>query len=322
VSNDYTEANRTMTRYHLGGFKIDSELPLPELWHKPEANPPADIAFRVSTVAECLTSPNWKNSYLQLRNGIALLTVPRIARYRICHGQEIIIDPAPGSMASDVRLFLLGTAFGILCHQRGLFPLHASTIVVNGCAVAFVGESGAGKSTLGAWLAQQGYPLLGDDVCILKPQQQGAPLAQLGSPRIKLWSDALNAMNIDPNGLQRDMSRADKYHLDMGRTGLVNSAPLRSIYQLVDDDSLEPHIEGPDSRLEAIATIADNTYRRELLPPLGLTAQHFLYCAALAQRVPVFRLCRRRGLGAMDTVVTALETHWHSTSMTKADIHC
>jgi hypothetical protein len=122
----------------------------------------------------------------------------------------------------------------------------------------------------------------------------------------------LNALGIDAKELQRDMTRANKYHLEMDQAATVHGAPLRGIYQLIEDDNPKPHIEGPEIMLDAIATIADNTYRRELLTPLGRNEQHFHYCAAVARRVPVFRLYRRRDLKAMDAVMTALQAHWNS----------
>jgi hypothetical protein len=74
---------------------------------------------------------------LQVAGRDAMLTVPNIGRYLVRDGREIIVDPAPDAPDRDVRLFLLGSTLGILCHQRGLLPIHANAIVVGGGAVAF-----------------------------------------------------------------------------------------------------------------------------------------------------------------------------------------
>ncbi|NBC85561.1 MAG: hypothetical protein GVY25_05150, partial [Bacteroidetes bacterium] len=52
----------------------------------------------------------------------------------------LVPDVAEGTL----RAPLLGVVLGTLLHQRGLHTLHASAVVVDGGAVAFVGEKGAG----------------------------------------------------------------------------------------------------------------------------------------------------------------------------------
>ena len=312
--------NQQVTDYRLSGFDIRSEMPLPELRVCPNPGGMPDLRFKLEPLPKTLSNPEWECPGLQLADSTALLTISGVARYLICLGRQISIHPDPSAQPRDVRLFLLGTAFGILCHQRGTFPLHASAVITQSGAMAFVGASGAGKSTLGAWLAQRGYPLLGDDICILEDQPHAPPLVQPGSPRIKLWSDALNALGIDPAGLQPDRTRTNKFHLEANQPPIIVGAALRHIYQLIDDDDAEPHIEGPAGQLDAIATIIDNTYRQELLAPLGLSEHHFRTSAALAQQVPVFRLCRPRSLKAMDAVTKTLKAHWDLTLPSKTGI--
>src|SRR5262249_20309363 len=101
-----------------------------------------------------------------------LLDFPDAGRFLVRNGNEILIEPASSS-DSEIGVYLLGTAFGVLCHQRGIPPLHASAIdVADGC-VAFVGETGAGKSTLVAALAARGHEVIADDVCFLRLGDKG-----------------------------------------------------------------------------------------------------------------------------------------------------
>ena len=179
----------TLPCYRLGGLSIHSDIPLPELTPLTigSADSP-DVQILSSAVPGKLTAADWQGYGVQVKGDTALLTIPKIGRFLIENGRTIHIDPEPTTDPADLRLFLLGTAFGILHYQRGAFPLHASAILANQQqAVAFVGDSGAGKSTLGAWLSRAGHPLLTDDVCIVESSNGAAPTAYSGLPRIKLW---------------------------------------------------------------------------------------------------------------------------------------
>lgn len=294
--------------YRIGGLYIRSEIALPELTLQRPA--PTDLRITLGNVPTALPAAHWEQYGVQIEGNTALLDIPGIARYLIDQGKTIRIDPAPGADMVDIRLFLLGTAFGIACHQSGAFPLHASAVLVQDRAVAFIGASGSGKSTLGAWLSRANYPLLTDDVCILKAQRGSAPIAHSGSPRIKLWKDALQALEIDHRTLQRDMTRTDKFHLTLEPVPSTLATPLHAIYLLSSEDTPCSKIEGPLDQLSAIAAIADNTYRQELIEILGLSMQHFIACADIALHVPVYRLLRPRSLQAMATVIDTLEQHW------------
>src|SRR6202008_4886252 len=88
-------------------------------------------------------------------------------------GKEILVDQAPASSPRDVAAYLLGTAFGVLCHQRGIIPLHASAVNVADGRVASAGESGAGKWTLVAALAVRGHQVIADDLFFLRLADTG-----------------------------------------------------------------------------------------------------------------------------------------------------
>lgn len=292
----------------MGGCQIHSDIPLPELI--PQQATATDLRITLGAVPASLPSAQGRKHGVQIDGNTALLDVPGIARYLVEQGRNIRVDPSPNAEMVDIRLFLLGTAFGIACHQNGTFPLHASAVVVDQRAIAFVGPSGAGKSTLGTWLARAGYPLLTDDVCILTLPQNSAPTAHSGSPRIKLWKDALQALEIDHRKLQRDMTRTDKFHLTLNQTNAAFSAPLQAIYLIDDKNASSVKIEGPLDHLSAVATIADNTYRQELIELLGVSRQHFHSCTEIARHVPVYHIRRPRSLRTMTAVVSQLQQHW------------
>ncbi len=93
---------------------------------------------------------------------------------------------APGGCAADwwQRLLIAQVLpFAALLH--GLEVLHASAVVVDGRAVAFVGPSGAGKTSVALALSRLGAGFLADDVLVLERAEEelmghpGTPVAGL-----------------------------------------------------------------------------------------------------------------------------------------------
>jgi len=76
--------------------------------------------------------------------------------------------------------------------KQGIEPLHCTAVVVNGGAVGFLGDCGYGKSSLAAAFLQAGYPLLTDDLLVLKEEGRHF-LAYPSFPRIKLFPEMAEA---------------------------------------------------------------------------------------------------------------------------------
>jgi len=285
--------------YILAGLTIRSECLLPELLPFAVAGSSPDVEVRYGTVPDSLPGAIASTPEAQITQHAVLLEIPGVGRFYVHAGKEVRVQPDPDVKAEDLRLFLLGSAFGAIYFQRGFFPLHASVVVINGGAIAFSGDPGAGKSTIAAWLNNQGYPLLCDDVCVIRFDLDEQPLAYPSFPRLKLWSDALSAFDIDHSGLQRDYSRADKYHVSATGEFRLEPAPLRHINLLRFSDDLAPPFIEDIKPAHAVPLLRDNTYRFQYISGLGLTRSHFLDCVKLARNTQTHFLVRPRKLAAM-----------------------
>lgn len=79
--------------------------------------------------------------------------------------------------------FLIGQVLPFAALLQGLEVFHASAVVVDGCALAFVGPSGAGKTSVALECCRRRASFLADDVLALEPRahdllaQPGAPMA-------------------------------------------------------------------------------------------------------------------------------------------------
>ena len=228
-----------MGRWHYGyaGLRVASELPIPEwaAFVQPGSFEDADVRIALGGAQTFQTSEVSKTSEVLTPYTTAdeyRFHIPEAGDYWVHHGREIIVTPAPDAGAREVRLFLLGSAWGARCYQRGILALHSSVVQAGDHAIAFCGETGSGKSSVAAWLIARGYRLVSDDLCRCEVADEKARVYP-SAPRLKLWHDALDVMGWSEEGLERDHFRMDKFHKDL--TGFwkpVRSAPLRAIYLL------------------------------------------------------------------------------------------
>jgi hypothetical protein len=262
-----------------------------------------DVVFRFGAVASDAEAPH---GYSLTESG-TLLWVPRVGRFLIRDGREVVIDAVEGASERNLRLFLLGSAMGALLHQRGLLPLHANAIDLGERAVAFSGYSGAGKSTIAAWFNDRGFPILADDVCVVG-LQAGRPVAYPGIPRLRLWREALEASGRDAGAYDRSFDEMDKYDVPTRSTASA-PLPLTAVYLLRKaGDENAPGIERLTG-IEAVETLVANTYRGGYLKTIGRTGEHLAACLAVARQVPIFRARREWGFERFDEEAARLLAH-------------
>jgi hypothetical protein len=242
-----------------------------------------------------------------------VLNVAGAGRYLIRDGREIIVDPDPAGTERHLRLFLLGSAFGAILHQRGLLPLHSNAMEIAGHAVGFMGASGAGKSTMAAWFHDCGYHVLADDVCVVTGSSDATPLAHPGIPRLRLWRDALEASGRNPQDHEHAFDDADKYNVRTRISDAPSPLPLGAIYLLDRPESGAQELAITRLQgLDAIEALVANTYRGGYLAKMGATQRHLSQCVELARRVPVFRTERVWGTDAFAEQARLLEEHARS----------
>jgi hypothetical protein len=200
--------------YRLSTLKVLSDIELPELmpWGS-VCHVPDKVFFRVGEIPHALNNPDQSGDCSQLIGGSRyLLTLGDNGKVLVENGRVVIIEPATGADPTDTRAVLMGPVQAILWHQRGLLPLHASAISVNGQAVALAGPSGAGKSTLAAAFSRRKHAVLADDICIVDTSDGATVLPS--TSRLRLWREALEHFDIPLVALPRALSRSEKYLIE------------------------------------------------------------------------------------------------------------
>ena len=293
--------SRPWRAYRAYGLGIRSRIALPEL--TPDAMGQIDVTIHL----EPGRSGEIRESALYLDRDEMRLDLPN-ARYRVRQGREIIVEPVGEVPERDLRAHLLGSVMGAIFHQRGLTPLHAGAIEVDGAAVALAGPSGAGKSTLVACLEDMGRRALCDDICVVDFDAAGAPRTWPGSRGIKLWRDAILALGRETGGAEPVYGDLDKFSLPMAGAAQGESPiPLARIYVLrrsTGDDGIR-RLRGA----EAVDAILSNVYRWDWAIGMGRARASFEACAALARRGEIFVVDRSWGFDGLRSQAEAIERH-------------
>ena len=128
----------TQPVYQAFGLSVRSEIQLPELM---VANNQPDINIVYGHIPENIDCPTFADVHFQVSPNKFLLKVQGVANYLIENGNSIIIDRSEGGSNDEIRLYLLGSAFGALIHQRGMLPIHGSAIIFENKVVIFSGKS-------------------------------------------------------------------------------------------------------------------------------------------------------------------------------------
>lgn len=289
------------TAYNLS---IASDIDLPELLpDRAESSAlPADVRIRFADVQhQALVDAQQLGPFLWANRENLLLEVPHVARFLVQNGNAIAIDPAPGIDEDSIRVFLLGSAMGALLFQRGQLVLHGNAIRIGDQCMVCVGHSGAGKSTLAAGFMQRGYEVLADDVVPVDQACRALP----GFPRIKLWRDVADQLQIDTRGLRRIRPNLEKFNYPLGRQFAGQPLPIRWVYALGSDNIDQIRFD-PIQGMQRFLPLHNNTYRMRFLQGMALKPEHLQLCGRLAGKIRLARVTRPKAGFGLDALIDQL----------------
>jgi hypothetical protein len=295
--------------YCVSGLSVLSEIVLPGLITGPQGRDAPDVTVRQRQVPATLESATHKSPTWEIADNRFLLRIPDVARFLLSDGRDIVFEAEPGADPADIPIFILGTAFGILLHQRGQIVLHASAVRVNDRAVLFCGPSGAGKSTLAAVLARRGFPLVTDDVCAITVTVAGTPMVQPDGRQLKLWSQAIEGLELAGRRGDRVRGRLEKFYVEPAEA-FSEPLPLGAIYAL--REAHPPHAAGIErpNVVDAALVLRRNAYRPLLVNRMEQKTDYFHAATTIANTAGIFHLTRAIDFATMPDVVSWLERHW------------
>ncbi|MFT7553463.1 MAG: hypothetical protein ACI9BV_003798 [Rhodothermales bacterium] len=299
--------NRPHT-YFAHGMTIASEIEIPEFG---TSQGEADLDVSIAGVPECIPDCRRRGVRFQAAPGHYLLTIDGVASYEVLGGHTVRIQPAAGSSESDIRVFLHSSVMGAVVHQRGLLPLHASSVEMFGRAVLIAGASRSGKSTLAMALNKKGFPIISEDLTVLRATPAGTVLAFPGTLRFKLTPRSVGLLSIPENELRPGRQGTGKFFVSP--SGIASKADLEvsRIYWLTPSVRESTGLR-PLTGVEKFSAVMTNTFRHKFVDAFGTSVDHFQHCSSVTRAVPVARLCRNvndHDLDGLAELIKASENH-------------
>jgi hypothetical protein len=294
--------------YRVCGLSVASEITLPGLISD-AAGQFSQVTIRRGPVPNDLAQASAAGPTWQIAGRQFLLRIPEIARFLLKDGREIVFAPESERQLADIPIFILGTVFGILLHQRQQIVLHASAICMDGKAILFCGPSGAGKSTLAAALSQRGYALVSDDFCTVSIDASGVPTVHPDGRQLKLWAQAVDRLELAQSRGEPVRKSLKKFYVEPNQAW-TEPLPLGALYAL--REARPPHAPGiqKPSALDCALLLRRHAYRPLLVQRLGHKANYFHAAVAIANSAGVFYLTRTLDFAAISGTIDDLERHW------------
>lgn len=305
-----------MPAYCLYGLRIRSQWPLPFPKLRGSGQPEVEIVERpVSLFLEAAREANigphaaeWF-CHARLPDGSIYLRWSGLFEFLVsADGRRIAGRPFDDTSREAFHTYLLGHVLSFALLKRGIEPLHSTAVVVEGEAVGFVGDCGYGKSSLGAAFLQAGYPLLTDDLLVVKEEDCGF-YAYPGPPRIKLFPEIAksllgeSAKGTPMNNLTPKLIITLDHH-----QSYQAPASLKAIYVLTRPGAhsrCERVTVRRLSQRRAFLELLKNTFNTIIVEAERLKGQ-FVLATGVASKVPIKLLSYPRTLHSLPSVREAV----------------
>lgn len=314
-----------MKAYEIFGGTLESLLPFPEL--QPARTTRVDWTFDARTdpppesagalIGEDRVDANIRVRVRRCADRIRL-EYDDTGTFDVLGGGRDIIWYRPRDVSEEAaRLDVLGRVLAVALHARGWLALHASGVVMNGRAIAFVAPKHSGKSTLAFALARSGAQLLTDDTLAVLPGCP--PVAAPGVHALRLFEDSADWLRLPlVDSLPTSAAAGEQKFTfpDVGASQCCREiSPLEAVYVL------QPRAAGARNEPLARTSIDGTAAAIELLryakvgPLLGGSEAPRLLdrAVAVARHVRVYRAEVSHDFARLPEICSQLRV-WHASS--------
>lgn len=286
--------------YRAHGLNIHSELALPELIEKKGA---LDVVIRIGNVNNIFEEVIATGNNCKVYADATYFSWDKICKIRVKNGNEIIVDPAEKVKKSKIREYILGPALGVLLHQRGYLVLHASSLKISGCAVAFLGYPKLGKSTTATALYNKGYSIVTDDVLAVHVNGYEMPIVYPSFPCTKVSSRSDNFLGNILIEKNVESVESDKSFIRLSKGFLLDALPLKKIYILKIGQNTEINDLKPQ---DALIELIRHSYCNKLFQN-SERSLNIIQCTKLMENAEIKILKIERSLKKLNKLAQLLE---------------
>ncbi len=292
--------------YQAYGLTLTSNLPL-EPW-LPFSERPASLIVEGCRVTESLPILNIRPLLITVRtepSGIPCLSLYRLGEILYLKmplvgnffiGQDKIrVQFDPGADLVKVCAMLLSNVLSLWLEQRKIRALHASCLVYQGKAAAFMADSTTGKSTLAAALLRAGAEFLSDDIVPIT-ETPGGFFASPGYPTMRLSQEQAGHFLGEQAGLAHWVPALGKALISIGENGWSSYCnipqKIQRLYILNRNDN-DPGSEvrfEPLSDVDSVLSLIRFSFLTGSTLALGIVAERMAFFARLVEQVRVTRL--------------------------------
>jgi len=252
--------------------------------------PLADVSVVLVDQVRKVEHPLFSGAYWQMNHDEFAMQVEGVCSFFACNGIEVEVAPVSGADQAAIELYLNGSVYGAILHQRKIIPLHGSSFLLGGKGVLVCGESGSGKSSLTAAFVLDGAGFLTDDVTPLV-ERNGEMFIWAVSDRIKLWEDSLRQLDADRTSLSTVYPGMEKYYYPVG-SSVQEFFRLDEIFVIEISDGESVVIRETDGP-EKFEVIRNQIYRYEFLTGMPENEQVFFRTLlGICSNIPLIRILR------------------------------
>lgn len=249
-----------------------------------------DVNIEISSFKKEVSNPLFTDEFYTLNQNEFSMDIPNVGWFFASGGNYVSLHPYPDANKNSIELYLNGSVYGAILHQRKILPLHGSSFIWNGKGILICGETGVGKSSLTASFCLNGAEFHTDDVTPVIIEDDIPKMLGL-SDRIKLWDDSLAQMEISKEGLQKIDMETEKYFYSLSK-GSLEKKKLDKIIILQTGEISEFIIQKLNGA-NKFQELRNQIYRREYLNGMKESEKaYFNNIVCLSNKVDIFKIKR------------------------------